>query len=120
MAWVQGMGLGGRHGGLMQGPVDVIQTAVSWTLFCPELTMQGAVGLGPLVPDPGQLFSQVEMGGRREGSTLGHSAGGWASLARTHPWEAGPSLGANVRADWANAEDGDREAGAGRQWSGFL
>lgn len=41
-----------------------------------------------------------------------------ASLVQTCPQEAGPSLGASLRADWANEEDGGgkrvRQAGAGR------
>lgn len=35
---------GDRSGVLIPGPVDIIQVAMSWTLFCPKLTMLGAVG----------------------------------------------------------------------------
>lgn len=46
----------------MLDPVDVIQTAMSWTVFCPELKTPGAAGApGSLDPDLGQLFSKEEM-----------------------------------------------------------
>ena len=63
--------VGGRKGslgqmwGLMLGPVNVIQTATSSTLSCPELTAPeagvGGGGLYPLAPDCGQLSFKAEM-----------------------------------------------------------
>lgn len=78
---------GDRNGVLIPGPVDIIQVAMSWTLFCPKLTMLGAVGLlATLAPDPGQLSSKKEMGwGMGERIHLCIILELVSSLVQTHP-----------------------------------
>lgn len=118
--------LGGREGslgqtwGLTLGPVNVIQAATSLTLSCPELTApEAGVGSGGLLSPCPRLWTALLQGGNGVGEgeevSLRLIREDMASSVQTCPQEARPSLGANLRAEGANEENGGgkrgREAG---------